>query len=485
MNSEWLKARQTRYGAYLVTYLLVIIAVLGATNWLANRHNKSFDATSNKRFSLSDQTAKIVKGLNRDVTVTYFDKSTEFGRARDLLDRYNNLSGRLHVEYVDPDKKPQLATAAGVKTYGTIIVDSGLRKEEAKSLTEEDITGALIRSLKSGVRNVCFVTGSGEHGLDDTGRSGYSSVKEALEKNNYKTPAISLLEGGAGAATPQAVKLGQPAAPPASNAPKPSVPADCTVLVVGGPKYDYTQPEVDAIKSYVEDGGRALFMIDPPLKLGRDDYSGSPALSAVIQGWGVTLNKDLALDTSGVGQIFGLGPEVPLVTTYESQPIVRDLKEVATAFPLSRTVDIKSSDKGTAEKLLSTSSNSYATTQINSAEIRIDPKKDKKGPLVLAAAGTYKNPAADKSKEGRFVVVGSSNWTSNNILRFNGNRDLFLNMMNWLSSDEDLISIRPKDPEDRRLNISSRQMSALFYSSMLFLPLIVILSGFAVWWRRR
>jgi len=485
MNSEWLKARQTRYGAYLVTYLLVIIAVLGATNWLANRHNKSFDATSNKRFSLSDQTAKIVKGLNRDVTVTYFDKSTEFGRARDLLDRYNNLSGRLHVEYVDPDKKPQLATAAGVKTYGTIIVDSGLRKEEAKSLTEEDITGALIRSLKSGVRNVCFVTGSGEHGLDDTGRSGYSSVKEALEKNNYKTKAISLLEVGAGAATPQAVKLGQPAAPPASNAPKPSVPADCTVLVVGGPKYDYTQPEVDAIKSYVEDGGRALFMIDPPLKLGRDDYSGSPALSAVIQGWGVTLNKDLALDTSGVGQIFGLGPEVPLVTTYESQPIVRDLKEVATAFPLSRTVDIKSSDKGTAEKLLSTSSNSYATTQINSAEIRIDPKKDKKGPLVLAAAGTYKNPAADKSKEGRFVVVGSSNWTSNNILRFNGNRDLFLNMMNWLSSDEDLISIRPKDPEDRRLNISSRQMSALFYSSMLFLPLIVILSGFAVWWRRR
>jgi ABC-type uncharacterized transport system involved in gliding motility auxiliary subunit len=73
----------------------------------------------------------------------------------------------------------------------------------------------------------------------------------------------------------------------------------------------------------------------------------------------------------------------------------------------------------------------------------------------------------------------------NNIVRFNGNRDLFLNMMNWLSSDEDLISIRPKDPEDRRLNISQRQMSTLFYASMIFLPLIVVTSGFAVWWRRR
>jgi len=482
MNSEWLKARQTRYGAYLFTYLLVIIAVLGGTNWLANRHNKSFDSTSNKRFSLSDQTAKIVKGLSRDVTITYFDKQNEFARARDLLDRYNTLSSRLHIDYVDPDKKPQLAKAANVRTYGTIYIDSGLRKEEAKSLTEEDITGALIRSLKTGERNVCFVTGSGEHGLDDSGRTGYSAVKESLEKNNYKTKTISLLEAGAGApSAPQAVKLGQPAAAPADGA-KPSVPSDCTVLVVAGPKYDYTQPEVEAIKTYVENGGRALLLLDPPLKLGRDDYSGSPALSAVVETWGVTLGKDLALDTSGVGQIFGLGPEVPLVTSYESQPIVRDLKDVATAFPLSRTMEVKSTGSGTAEKLFSTSSNSYATTSINSAEIRIDPKKDKKGPLTLGAAGTYKGAAG---KEGRFVVVGSSNWANNNILRFNGNRDLFLNMMNWLSSDEDLISIRPKDPEDRRLNISTRQMSALAYTSMLFLPLIVVASGFAVWWQRR
>ncbi len=484
MNSDWLKARQTRYGAYLVTYLLVIIAVLGAANWLANRHNKSYDSTSNKRFSLSEQTAKVVKGLNRDVKITYFDKTTEFSRARDLLDRYNNLSTRLHIDYVDPDKKPQIAKAAGVRTYGSIYVDSGMRKEEAKSLTEEDITGALIRSLKSGERNVCFVSGSGEHSLDESGRTGYSSVKESLEKNNYKTRTISLLQAGS-ATTPAAVKLGQPAAPPAANMPKPEVPRDCTVLVVAGPKYDYTQPEVDAIKAYVESGGRALFLIDPPLKLGREDYSGSPALAAVIQTWGVTLDKDLALDTSGVGQIFGLGPEVPLVTSYESQAIVRDLKETATAFPLARTMDVKSPDKGTAEKLFSTGTNSYATTRVNSAEIRIDPKTDKKGPLTLGAAGTYNSPGGDRSKEGRFVVVGSSNWVTNNILRFNGNRDLFLNMMNWLSSDEDLISIRPKEAEDRRLNITGRQMSVLFYSSMVFLPLIVVLSGFAVWARRR
>src|SRR5713226_524328 len=186
MQSEWLKARQTRYSAYVVVYLAVILAVLGATNWLANRHNKSYDSTANKRYSLSEQTIKVVKGLQRDVNVTYFDKTRDFSKGKDLLDRYDNLSSRLHVTYVDPDKKPQIARSAGVRTYGSVFIDSGLRKEEAKSVSEEDITGALIRSLKSGERNVCFVSGSGEHRIDDSERSGYSTVKDLLEKNNYK-----------------------------------------------------------------------------------------------------------------------------------------------------------------------------------------------------------------------------------------------------------------------------------------------------------
>jgi ABC-type uncharacterized transport system involved in gliding motility auxiliary subunit len=457
MQSEWMKTRQTKYTLYVTVYLLVIVAVLGAANWLANQHNKSIDSTSNKKFSLSDQTVKVVKGLTKDVTITDYDKTSSFGTSRDLLDRYSNLSSKLHVVYLDPDKKPQVAKAAGIRSYGQIMVDSGTKKEEAKSLTEEEVTGALIRSLKSGERNVCFVSGSGEHSLDDSGRTGYSNAKEALEKSNYKTKTVSLLKGG----------------------PKPEVPADCTVLVVAGPKYEYQQPAVDAIQAYVANGGHALLMLDPALKMGKEDMQENPGLDKMLESWGVTMDKDLALDTSGVGQIFGLSEVIPLVTNYESHPIVRDLKEVATAFPLARTVDVKSG--GGAEKLLSTSDNSYATTNLSSAEIRIDPKKDKKGPLTLAAAGTVKTGP----KEGRFVAVGSSNWVANNILRFNGNRDLFLNMMNWLSSDEDLISIRPKEPEDRRLMLSRRQMSMIFSSSVIGLPLIVVVAGLMVWWKRR
>src|SRR5437867_4974606 len=118
--ASWLKARrQTKYAAYATVYILVAIAIVTVANVLADRYNKSYDSTSNKRYSLSDQTAKIVKGLKQDATITYFDESSEFQQAKDLLDRYRNLSPKVHVEYVDPLKKPMLAREAGIKSMRT------------------------------------------------------------------------------------------------------------------------------------------------------------------------------------------------------------------------------------------------------------------------------------------------------------------------------------------------------------------------------
>src|SRR5688572_20532833 len=108
MRMDWVKKRQTKYTAYATVYLLVIVAVLAAVNFLANRYNKSYDSTANKQYSLSDQTLKIVKGLQRDVKITYFDESTRFPQARDLLDRYKNLSPKVQVDFIDPVKKPQV-----------------------------------------------------------------------------------------------------------------------------------------------------------------------------------------------------------------------------------------------------------------------------------------------------------------------------------------------------------------------------------------
>jgi len=458
MASHWLKARQTKYAAYATIYTLVVIAVVIVANVLADRHDKSFDATSNKRYSLSDQTAKIVKGLKQGATITYFDQSTRFRAGKDLLDQYANLSPKVRVEYVDPDKNPTLAREAGIRTLGTAIVQVGTKREEAKSMTEEGVTGAFIRDLKNNTRTVCFVTGSGEHQVDNTDREGLSQFKELLSKDNYESKSVDLLQ-------------------------KAEVPSDCTTLVIAGPTRNYEPPEVDAIKKYVEGGGRAFLMLDPPLKLRRSEIAPNDSLTSVLESWGVTMNKDLILDLNPIGQLAGLGPQVALVTSYSSQPIVNEMKGTATGFPLSRSMDIKNTDKTNVQKLFDSSSGSLATTNLSSGEVSVNDPQNKKGPLTIAAAGTYST--GHENSQGRFVVVGSSSWAANSFINFNGNTDLALNAINWLASDEDLISIRPKQREDRRITMTRAQLNWVRATSQFVLPLIVVVAGISVWWKRR
>ncbi len=458
MNTTFLHARQTKYALYVGTYMLLALGIIAVANTLANRYNKTYDSTSNKRYSLSEQTAKIVKGLKEPATIIYFDQSSRFQKAHDQLDLYANLSPKVHVEYVDPDKKIEVARAAGIKGYPTTVVQLGARKEEAKNLSEEGITGAFIRDLKSTTRTICFVEGSGEHSIEDTDRSGYSRFKELLATESYETKSINLLT-------------------------KAEIPAECTTVVVGGPESDYLQPEVDAIQKYVDDGGRALILLDPPLKMGRAEIADNEALDKVLDGWGVTPAKNLILDTNPIGQILGLGPQVALVTNYDSHAIVNDMKRHATGFPLARSLETKNGDKTTVEKLFSTSDTSLATTKLNSPNIDPNDPKNTHGPLIIAAAGTYNT--GKENSQGRFVVVGSSSWAANSFIGFNGNRDLALNTINWLASDEDLISIRPKDPDDRRITMTNAQMRWLTTCIIALWPFLVVFGGVFVWWRRR
>src|SRR5262249_36556646 len=152
-------------------------------------------------------------------------------------------------------------------------------------------------------------------------------------------------------------------------------------------------------------------------KFAKQETDENATFAKVLEDWGVTLNKDLVLDTSGVGQIFGMGPEIPLVTSYDTHAIVKTMKDIPSGFPIARSLTVKNGDKTTVEKLFETSENSFATTNLKSAEIKPSPS-DKKGPLTLGAAGTYNG-----NTKGQFVVVGSSSWIGNSFLRFNGNRD--------------------------------------------------------------
>ena len=210
-----------------------------------------------------------------------------------------------------------------------------------------------------------------------------------------------------------------------------------------------------------------MFLLDPPLKFGHPTAD-NDALTKVLQDWGVTADKDLLLDMNPVGQLEGVGPQVALVAKYDAHPIVDDLKGTATGFPLSRSLTTKDTDKTTVQKLFESSGSSFATTSLNNPKIDTADPKNLKGPLTIAAAGSY---TTDKeNSEGRFVVVGTSSWAANGFLGFNGNSDLALNAMNWLSSDEDLISIRSKPQETSTFAMTQSQFSWVRFSTQFLLP---------------
>jgi ABC-type uncharacterized transport system involved in gliding motility auxiliary subunit len=454
--------RQARFGATAGLYTIVFIAILVAINWLARepRFNKTFDTTANKRFTLSDETQKIIKGLKGDATITYFDTKSGFSAAQALLDRYKNLSNKIQVQYVDVERQPTLARSYGVRTAGTAFVELAGRKEQAKTFDEEGLTGAFLKVLK-GERTVCVIKGNGERPLEQSTADSLSFFKKLLERDNYAVQAVTLLD-------------------------KTAVPQSCSVVVVAGPQNDYTANEVSDLKTYVENGGRAMFLLDPPLNFGREHIADNTGLTDLLASWGVTVDKDLVLEQNPMGQLVGVGPETPLVSDYQTHPIVNDLKEHVVGFQISRSLDIKNAPKTTVTKLFSTSDAAIADTNMTKQPDTISPADTRKGPFVLGAAGTY--DTGKPSDPGRFVVIGNSSFVDDGGVAgipFQSNRDLALNAINWLSSDEDLISIRPKEADNRTFSANASQMATFQYTVLFAIPLMIIVAGVSIYLKRR
>ena len=488
MSLDWVKTRQTKYGAYSATYILVVVACLVFVNYLADRYNKTFDATKDQIYSLSDQSLKILGNLDRDLKIYYFDKSMEFGAVKDSLVRYENASSRVTVDYIDPDSKPEVAKAMNVRNYGTVFVEVGANREEASSTSEEDITNSIIKALKGEEKTACILSGHGEADASDTGRDGFSGAKDAIEDANYKTQTISLLE-------------------------KQEIPSECTLLILAGAETGYFEQELDILKKYIEGGGRLAVMLD---------NEKSPELAEWLAGFGIKVRDEIVLDFSGIGQFFGMGPLSPLVASYEDHPISNVMGNVTTFFPMARGVESGDATANwTVTNLFRTTAQSFATEElkIENEEVIRNADKEREGPITLGVAAVYDPPGsagdtdedegdaddaeedeaeeddadadasedgeAEDKPQGRIVATGTSLFVRNASLGRGGNVDLFLNMLNWLSSDEDLISIRPKDPESTPLNLSQSEMSRLFWLNVVLLPLAILALGIRVWWVQR
>jgi gliding motility-associatede transport system auxiliary component len=467
--------REARFSAMTLVSIAAVLAILVGLNYLVIRRDKRWDLTATKSFSLSDETTKVLGNLKAPVKVTVYDQPGGFPRFRDALTPYEFASKNLTVEYVDADRQPTRVKQDDVLNYGTVVMAYEGRKERVMSDREQEITNALVKVTTGRSMKAYFIEGHGEKSSTSVDRTGYSSALDVLKRDNFAVDKLVLAQ-------------------------TPEVPKDASVMIIAGPTTDFLPLEIDVIRKYLRGGGKALFMLDPVIG---NTMHPVPNVEGLLKEWGISMGHDVVLDVSGVGQMLGTDASVPVITPpYPPHPVTKDFS-VMTAYPLAQSVSgvAEANPNEVVQDLLKTGDRSWSESDVKSllsgGKVSLDEKSgDHKGPITIGLslsedAKDAAGPPAAKvgstpgKPQTRIVVLGDSDFASNAAAGIQGNSDLFVNINNWLTQQEDLISIHPRDEGDRRISLTADQQRRLGWFSLLILPGGILASGLWAWTQRR
>ena len=498
-QSKWWQKRSTQSATNALIATLSVLVILGLINFLGIRYHLRLDLTDTQLFTLSPQSRELVSNLPETMKVWLFTKEKN-SQDQELLDNYHRQSNKFKFEYVDPELKPGLVDRFGVKDYGEVYLEFQTKRQLVQRISEDErlseikLTNRLQQMINPKTAKVYFLQGHSEHPLSAS-KGAISKAIQGLIDKNFTISTLNLAE-------------------------RPQVPDDADVVIVAGPQKELLTGEVTALQNYLNRGGNLLLMIDP---------NTNPKIDTLLKEWGVRLDNRLVIDNSG--ESLQLGPATILVTEYGQHPITQDFANNISVYPLTRPLEIDPVSGVESMVLLKTKPypNSWAESDQKSEKLEFNEDKDLKGPLTLGVALTRKllnSPTAIPSpiptaknspttipspipttttspttipnpipttttspttaKESRLVVFGNSNFATDSLFEQQLNGDVFLNTVSWLSQqDEKLLSIRPKQPKNRRIIISNREANLLTISAVFLLPLLGLLTGFIIWWKRR
>jgi len=470
---ESLQKKTTLLGLKTLLNAGLVLIIIVMINLIVGNYDLKADLTKNKIHTLSEQSTKVVRGLDNEVVLKAFLNPTQIPDFENIFSKYTYYSKKLKREFIDVDKDPLLVQKYNIRTAGTVVVESGERNVRVENLTgpddpklEEKLTNAIIAVTKGGKKKLYYISGHGERLLSDTNREGFSEMKEALENSRYAVEELSLIEKG-------------------------SVPPDAELLMLAGPKSELMPQEYVALEKYIKEGGKMMVMVEPT----------SPAsLTGFLAKYGADWKpKKVVLETNNLQQLAGGNPLTPIVTSYDrAHEITREAKQLS-LFPISTPVEkAKIVPEGVTVTVLLSSSAKSLETDLQGDKVKVNQATDRKGPLSLALAisapvkGSENKEKPDTEvkedkavKEYRLVVVGDADFASNSARQFGINADLFQNMMSWLAQEEDLIAIRPKDATETKFEITETRSRIINLASIVIAPLLMFGSGIVVWAKRR
>jgi ABC-type uncharacterized transport system involved in gliding motility auxiliary subunit len=367
------------------------------------------------------------------------------------------------IDYHDGELEPVKAKQFDVQAFPTLVIQYKGKTEKVLSLEEREITSAVIRVISGKQRKAYFVQGHGEHDPTADTPSAYKGVAQLLKGDNVTVETLLLSQAR-------------------------DVPDDATVLIVAGPTTDFLDEEIGALERYLARGGKLMLMLDPTL----GERAQPPTkLMALAKTWGADVGNDIVIDTS-TNRV-----EMVVAQSYPSHPITQSFN-LASIYPLTRSVTpVSPAPEGkTVQTFVQTSTRAWAETDLKGLETQSEPKPepergDKNGPVSIAVAITTPAPPEDAKPDDktppqtRVVVIGDSDFASDAFFGSLGNPDLFLNAINWLTAQENLIAIRPKEAGNSRLTITPDQVTIVEWVAILGVPALVFLVGIFTWAHRR
>ncbi|MGB7290872.1 MAG: GldG family protein [Thermodesulfobacteriota bacterium] len=444
------------HGTNALVLTLLILGILAVINYLSWKIGSKIDVTRERLHSVSDQTIKVLNGIYNDVDVLAFFKDVGLDRLefQELMGEYTGRNNRIKFRFIDADKEPGVARKYGIDEYGTVVLSSGEQEIKVKvadpitgtikNNSEQELTNALIKLSSDKKKGVYFLVGHGERNINNNSDAGgLGKLRRALEEEGYEVGELLLLRESI-------------------------IPSKNSILIIASPAKPLSEKELGDIKKYLDEGGRAVFLIEP--RMGGD-------LVSLLQDYGIEVEDDIVIDPSS--KMVGGGDVAPIVAQYPNHEIT-DRFRLATIFPFSRSIVVTSKDNVINNLIANTSQFSWSERNLSLFDQGVAQQDDgdKPGPLGVAEVSEI----GEKSK---VAVFGSADFVSNRFFDFSGNSDLFLNTVHWIVGDENLISIRPKVAEEGKLTITQNQLTAIFMVTVVLLPSIVLFAGIGVWLKRR
>ncbi len=449
------RKRSLHSGLNITVSIVFFMAILVFIQTIARRHTEKIDTTSNRRFSLSPQTRKIVRDIESETMFNCFFKMDSPVRQEmeDLLENIRLINPLIKYRFLDPDREPLLARKYGVDSYRTTVIESGKFREKIDRISEQAVTNALLRIVQGDQKVVYLLINHGERSINDQEKEGLGKAAEALEGENYRVSALSLIH-------------------------QDSLPSDTDLIVMPGPQKDILSGEVTLLEDYISGGGKAMFLIDPFIPVEN--------LNDLLGHYGLYFEKTVIVDRFGKAMAGDF--LTPVVNNYAGSGITSNFN-LATIFPRARTVSLlKERPSHISSTILATTGESaYAETRIDTllsvGKTQFEADSDIRGPCNIAAASLDKSEG-DEDK-WRVVVFGDSDFISNKHLDKGGNRDFFLNSVNWLTEEEDLITIRPKEDMFQPVILSESEGNIVFWIPFIGIPSLIVVTGILVITRRR